>query len=94
MLVLFLSLTLSPTRFQAEFSLHISYSLSAAALFGAHCLYVGASQVAQWKRIYLRCRRCRRCEFDPWVGKIPERRAWQPTPQYSCPENPMDRGAR
>ena len=23
---------------------------------------------------------CRRCIFDPWVGKIPWRRAWQPTP--------------
>ena len=21
-----------------------------------------------------------RCRFDPWVGKIPWRRAWQPTP--------------
>ena len=21
---------------------------------------------------------CRRCGFDPWVGKIPWRRAWQP----------------
>ena len=29
---------------------------------------------------------------DPWVGKIPWRRKWQPT-QYSCLENPMDRGA-
>ena len=48
MLFLFLFLTLSPTRFQAEFSLHISYSLSTAALFGAHYLYVGALQVAQW----------------------------------------------
>ena len=27
-----------------------------------------------------------------WVRKIPWRRAWQPT-LYSCPENPMDRGA-
>ena len=28
--------------------------------------------------------------FDPWVGKIPWRRAWQPPPalQYSCLENP------
>ena len=25
---------------------------------------------------------CRRCEFDPWVGKIPWRRAWQPTPVF------------
>ena len=23
---------------------------------------------------------CRRCGFDPWVGKIPWRRKWQPTP--------------
>ena len=26
------------------------------------------------------CRRCKRCEFNPWVGKNPWRRAWQPTP--------------
>ena len=38
------------------------------------------------------CRRHKRCRFHPWVGKIPWKRAWQPT-QYSCPENPMDRGA-
>ena len=24
-------------------------------------------------------RRCRRCEFDPWVWKLPRRKAWQPT---------------
>ena len=30
----------------------------------------------------------RRCGFDPWVGKIPWRRKWQPTPV-----NPMDKGA-
>ena len=35
---------------------------------------------------------CRRPGFDPWVGKIPWRRKWQPR-QYSCLENPMDRGA-
>ena len=22
---------------------------------------------------------CKRCRFDPWVGKIPWRRKWQPT---------------
>ena len=26
------------------------------------------------------CRRCKRRGFDPWVGKIRWRRAWQPTP--------------
>ena len=25
---------------------------------------------------------CRRCRFDPWVRKIPWRRAWQPTPVF------------
>ena len=35
---------------------------------------------------------CRRPGLYPWVGKICWRRAWKPL-QYSCPENPMDRGA-
>ena len=34
----------------------------------------------------------RRTGFDPWVRKIPWRRAWQPTPVFLL-ENPMDRGA-
>ena len=38
-----------------------------------------APQVIQWLRIHLQCRRCRRHRFDPWVGKIPWRRKWQPT---------------
>ena len=28
------------------------------------------------------CRRWKRCGFDPWVGKIPWRRKWQPTPVF------------
>ena len=28
----------------------------------------------------LKCLQCRRPGFDPWVGKIPWRRKWQPTP--------------
>ena len=34
-----------------------------------------------------------RHRFNSWVGKIPWRRAGNPL-QYSCLENPMDRGAR
>ena len=33
----------------------------------------GKESACQW-------RRCKRCGFDPWVGKIPWRREWQPTP--------------
>ena len=25
---------------------------------------------------------CRRCRFDPWIGMVPWRRAWQPTPVF------------
>ena len=28
------------------------------------------------------CLRCKRQGFDPWVGKIPRRRKWQPTPVF------------
>ena len=28
------------------------------------------------------CRRCKKHGFNPWVGKIPWRRAWQPTPVF------------
>ena len=28
------------------------------------------------------CRRCKKHGFSPWVGKMPWRRAWQPTPVF------------
>ena len=58
---------------------------------------------ASGKEPACQCRRWKRHEFDLWVGTIPWRRAWQPTPvflpgeshgQRSLAENPMDRGAR
>ena len=44
------------------------------------------------KEAAYQCRRHERLGLDPWVGKILCGRAWQPL-QYSCLENPMDRGA-
>ena len=38
------------------------------------------------------CRSCKRCSFNPWVGKIPWKRKWQPTPAF-LPGDSMDRGA-
>ena len=37
---------------------------------------------ASGKEAACQCRRCKRCRFDPCVGKIPRRRAWQPTPVF------------
>ena len=34
---------------------------------------------ASGKESTCQCRRCKRCGFDPWVGKIPWNRKWQPT---------------
>ena len=33
------------------------------------------------------CRRCKRCRFNPWVGKIPWRRKWQPTSVFFAAES-------
>ena len=37
---------------------------------------------AHGKEPACQCRRHKRCEFDPWVGKIPWRSTWQPTPEF------------
>ena len=51
----------------------------------------GIPRWLSWWRI---CLQCRRHGFDPWVGKIPWRRTWQPTPVFwRILENSMDRGA-
>ena len=34
------------------------------------------------------CLQCRIPEFDPWVVKIPGRRAWQPSPVFFSGESP------
>ena len=34
------------------------------------------------------CRRHKRCKFDPWVGKILWRMAWQPTLVFLPEESP------
>ena len=47
---------------------------------------------ASGKESICQCRRLRKCEFDLWIGKIPWRRKWQPTPVF-LPGKSMDRGA-
>ena len=41
-----------------------------------------------WFRQSRICLQCRRPGFDPWVGKIPWRRAWQPTLVFLPGESP------
>ena len=44
--------------------------------------YMGFPGGPSGKELTWQCRRCKRCGFNPWVGKIPWRRAWQPTPVF------------
>jgi len=39
------------------------------------------------KEPFCQCRRCKKCRFNPWVRKIPWRRAWQPTPIFMFGES-------
>ena len=43
------------------------------------------------KELACQCRRHKRCGFDPWVRKIPWRRAQQPTPVF-LPGESQDKG--
>ena len=45
-------------------------------------MYLGFPGGATGKEPSCQCWRCRRHGFDPWVGKIPWRRAWQPIPVF------------
>ena len=46
---------------------------------------------ASGKEPTCQCKRYKRFGFNPWVRKMPWRRAWQPTLVFLL-ENPMDRG--
>ena len=44
--------------------------------------YIKHNRLLRWlsgKEATCQCKRCRRCRFNPWVGKIPWSGKWQPT---------------
>ena len=43
---------------------------------------LGFPDGASGKKAACQCRRCKKCGFDPWAGKIPWRRKWHPTPIF------------
>ena len=46
------------------------------------CVCVGFPGGSVVKNLKESACHCRRCEFDPWVGKIPWERKWQPPPVF------------
>ena len=45
-------------------------------------MWMGFPDGTGGKKPTCQCRRCKRLGFNPWVGKIPWRRAWQLTPVF------------
>ena len=45
-------------------------------------VFLGIPSGASGKEPACHCRRCKNCGFNPWVGKMPWRRAWQPSPVF------------
>ena len=43
---------------------------------------VGFPSGASGKELAYQCRRHNRCRFNPWIGRIPWRRAYHPTPVF------------
>ena len=58
--------------------IHTSEYYVAMQIFFIIKIHHWASLVAQGWRIHLQCRNRRRSGFDPWVEKIPRRRACNP----------------
>ena len=49
------------------------------------CTWTNFTMIPRWrcgKKFACQCRRCKRHGFDPWVGKSPSRRKWQPAPVF------------
>ena len=44
--------------------------------------YRGFPSCASGREPTCQCRRCKRCRFSPWVRRIPQRKAQQPTPGF------------
>jgi len=55
---------------------------------GGKYIYMGFPGGASGKEPTCQRRRHKRCMFNPWVRKIPWRRAWQPTPVFLPGESP------
>ena len=65
----------------AQSTVSIKFSHSTNINLASTMGQVGFPGGASGKEPACQCRR-KRCRFDPWVGKIPWRRAWQSTPVF------------
>ena len=78
-----------------------TYILDLHLFFLTSCFYVNCLWIATTASTHLgfpggasgkdpacQCRRWKRCAFIPWVGKVPWKSTWQPTPVFLPGESP------
>ena len=72
-----------PGKLCSVFTLpQIGYSCWHLQQFYPSFILSGLPRWRNGKESTCQCRRHRRCKLDSWVGKIPWRRKWQPTPVF------------
>ena len=59
--------------------IHVSYHPDCEGLESPHSIHLCVPWWLRWQRIH---GQCRRPGFNPWVGKIPWGREWQPKPVF------------
>ena len=72
--------------------LHSSSSLKLRHCIPLKCLVYPLERASQWLRWQRISLQCGRPGSNPWVGKIPWRRAWLPTPVFLTRESHGQRG--
>ena len=63
-------------------NLYRSTTTACLPFFLLNISVVGLPKWLSVKGFTCQCRRCKRHGFDPWMGKSPWRRKWQPTPKF------------
>ena len=69
-----------------------SHQLSSEVYSHPSAVLWGFPDGTSGKELACQCRRCKRCMFDPGLGRSPGKGNGNPF-QHSCLGNPMDRGA-
>ena len=66
----------------ATMAFHTEWFQCGELQIGIYCLLPLIPTWCSGKESACQCRRHKRLRFDPWVGKIPWKRAWRPTPAF------------
>ena len=69
-------------KFLSEYLFSVLEGLYLGMELLSHMHILGFPDGTNGKELTCQCRRYQKHRFDPWVKKIPWRRAWQPTPGF------------